>query len=166
MDCGFCNLQICRISHVKSPQNGALHPPTFRRFQPRTKRLLPANFPCHWLAALGLRLLALVAAPALFFCLVELVLRLAGFGYPTAFLLPASLNGQKIFVQNNRFSWRFFRPALARLPWLISIPQAKRPIRCGFLSSANPQPKAFHNPCTVCTDVAGDVEPAVSGRAF
>ncbi len=55
------------------------------------------------------------------------MLRLAGFGYPTAFLLPASQNGQKVFVQNNRFGWRFFGPKLSRKPWLISIPQAKAP---------------------------------------
>ena len=71
------------------------------------------------------RLLALVAAPALFFCLVELALKLAGFGYPTAFLLPATQNGQKVFVQNNQFGWRFFRPELARTPSQFSIPQAK-----------------------------------------
>jgi tetratricopeptide (TPR) repeat protein len=71
------------------------------------------------------RLLALVAAPILFFSLVELVLRLAGFGYPTAFLLPALQNGQKVLVQNNQFGWRFFGPKLSRLPWPISIPQAK-----------------------------------------
>ena len=91
------------------------------------KAALPATSRAIGWRLWAFRLLALVAAPALFFCLVELVLRLAGFGYPTAFLLPASLNGQKIFVQNNRFSRRFFRPALARLPWLISIPQAKAP---------------------------------------
>ena len=73
------------------------------------------------------RLLALVAAPVLFFGLVELVLRLAGFGYPTAFLLPASQNGQKVFVQNCQFGWRFFGPKLSRLPWPISIPQSKAP---------------------------------------
>ncbi|MGA9451293.1 MAG: tetratricopeptide repeat protein [Verrucomicrobiia bacterium] len=73
------------------------------------------------------RLLALVVVPALFLGLVELSLRLAGFGYPTAFLLPATLNGQKVFVQNNRFGWRFLGPKLSRLPWPISIPQTKAP---------------------------------------
>ena len=73
------------------------------------------------------RLLALVAVPALFLGLVELGLRLAGFGYPTAFLLPATQNGQKVFVQNNRFGWRFLGPKLSRLPWSISIPQSKAP---------------------------------------
>jgi hypothetical protein len=52
------------------------------------------------------RLLALVAAPVFFFGLTELVLRLAGFGYPTEFLLSALQNGQKTFVQNNQFGWR------------------------------------------------------------
>jgi tetratricopeptide (TPR) repeat protein len=71
------------------------------------------------------RLLALVAVPALFLCLVELVLRLAGFGHPTEFLLPASQNGQNTFVQNNQFGWRFFGPKLSRLPWPVSIPESK-----------------------------------------
>ena len=71
------------------------------------------------------RLLALIAAPALFFGLTELVLRLAGFGHPTEFLLPALQNGQKTFVQNNQFGWRFFGPKLSRLPWPVSISQSK-----------------------------------------
>ncbi len=73
------------------------------------------------------RLLALVVAPAIFFGLAELGLRLAGYGYPTSFLLPASPNGQKVFVQNYQFGLRFFGPKLARLPGPISIPQAKPP---------------------------------------
>ena len=71
------------------------------------------------------RILALVAVPVLFLCLVELVLRLAGFGHPTEFLLPASKNGQNTFVQNNQFGWRFFGPKLSRLPWPVSILQSK-----------------------------------------
>lgn len=73
------------------------------------------------------RLAALVAAPAVFFGLLELLLRLAGFGYPTAFLLPASHGGQKFFVQNNRFGWQFFGRDLARTPAQFSIPQVKAP---------------------------------------
>jgi len=73
------------------------------------------------------RLLALVGAPILFVGLLELVLRLAGFGYPTAFLLPASQNGQEVYVQNNQFGWRFLGPKLSRLPWPISIPRTKAP---------------------------------------
>jgi tetratricopeptide (TPR) repeat protein len=74
-----------------------------------------------------LRLIAAVGLPLLFFILLELSLRLAGYGHPTAFLLPDSRDGRKVFVQNNRFSWRFFGPRLARVPYPFSIPQVKAP---------------------------------------
>ena len=74
-----------------------------------------------------LRLAALVGVPVLFFGLVELGLRLAGFGYPTAFLLPSSNQGQKTLVQNNQFGWRFFGAQMARLPQPISILRDKAP---------------------------------------
>ncbi len=60
-----------------------------------------------------------------FLGLSELVLRLAGFGYPTGFLLASQRDGQKVLVQNNQFGWRFFGPAMARMPVPICIPQPK-----------------------------------------
>ena len=74
-----------------------------------------------------MRLAALVGAPVFFFGLVELGLRLAGFGHPTAFLLPSSNHGQKTLVQNNQFGWRFFGARMSRLPHPISIPREKEP---------------------------------------
>jgi tetratricopeptide (TPR) repeat protein len=68
-----------------------------------------------------------VAVPVLVFGLLELGLRLAGFGYPTAFLLNSSNHGEKTFVQNNQFGWRFFGPRLARSPNPISISREKPP---------------------------------------
>lgn len=62
------------------------------------------------------RITALLAAPLLFGGLLELGLRLVGVGYPTAFLLPATHNGEEVLVQNNQFGWRFFGPRRARLP--------------------------------------------------
>ena len=59
--------------------------------------------------------------------LLELGLRLGGFGYPTSFLLPSSNQGQKTWVQNNQFGWRFFGARKARLPQPISIPRDKPP---------------------------------------
>ncbi len=67
------------------------------------------------------RVLALVGGPALLLGLLELILRLAGAGYPTSFLLPASHRGRDVFVQNNQFGWRFFGPDLARLPYPLCI---------------------------------------------
>ena len=72
-----------------------------------------------------LRLFALIAVPLLFFAVVELTLRLAGFGYPTSFLLPSANHVQETFVQNNQFGWRFFGPRMARLPNPISISREK-----------------------------------------
>src|SRR5450756_1146616 len=62
------------------------------------------------------RLMALIGVPLLFFGLLELSLRLAGFGYPTTFLLKSSNHGEKTFVQNDQFGWRFFGPRAARQP--------------------------------------------------
>jgi tetratricopeptide (TPR) repeat protein len=72
-----------------------------------------------------LRLLALLAVPLLLLAVVELGLRLAGFGHPTAFLLPSVNNGRKTFVQNNQFGWRFFGKRLSRTPNPISILREK-----------------------------------------
>jgi tetratricopeptide (TPR) repeat protein len=74
-----------------------------------------------------LRLAALLGVPLLFFGLLELGLRLAGFGHPTAFLLPSSNQGEKAFMQNNQFGWRFFGARMSRLPHPISILRDKAP---------------------------------------
>ncbi|HZM06028.1 MAG TPA: hypothetical protein VFC44_23760, partial [Candidatus Saccharimonadales bacterium] len=73
------------------------------------------------------RLIALVGEPLLFLVLLDLGLRLAGFGYPTAFLLKSSNHGEKTFVQNDQFGWRFFGPRAAREPDATSIPREKPP---------------------------------------
>jgi tetratricopeptide (TPR) repeat protein len=57
--------------------------------------------------------------------LLEGGLRLSGYGYPTAFLLPASIGGKQLLLQNNRFGWRFFGPQMARTPSPIAIPKTK-----------------------------------------
>jgi tetratricopeptide (TPR) repeat protein len=71
--------------------------------------------------------MALIGVPLLFVGLLEGGLRLAGFGYPTAFLLKSATHGENTFVQNNQFGWRFFGPRAARLPDATSIPREKPP---------------------------------------
>src|SRR5689334_14584372 len=71
------------------------------------------------------RLIALLGLPLLSFGLLELGLRLAGFGYPVSFLLNSSNHGQSTFVQNDQFGWRFFGPRMARQPFAASIPREK-----------------------------------------
>ena len=71
------------------------------------------------------RLLLLAGVPLAFLVLLEVCLRVGGFGYPTAFLLERSDNGHRTLVQNNRFGWRFFGSRMSRLPYPVSIPQPK-----------------------------------------
>ena len=71
------------------------------------------------------RLLTIVGGPLVFLALLELSLRLAGWGYPTAFLLRTSRYGRDLLVQNNQFGWRFFGPKLSRLPAPLCISRQK-----------------------------------------
>lgn len=73
----------------------------------------------------ALRLACVVAAPLVCFAIIELLLRLVGFGYPTSFLLPGTRGNEPVFVQNNQFGWRFFGPQMSRVPAAIAIPQTK-----------------------------------------
>ncbi len=66
-----------------------------------------------------------VGFPVAFLGIMELVLRIAGFGYPTGFVLSSQRDGQKVFVQNDQFGWRFFGAAKARIPVSFCIPQIK-----------------------------------------
>jgi tetratricopeptide (TPR) repeat protein len=54
--------------------------------------------------------------PLLILGLVELALRLAGYGHPTAFFLPAHDHPPAMVRDNPWFGWRFFPPAIARTP--------------------------------------------------
>jgi len=73
----------------------------------------------------GFRLLVAIGIPLLFLGVMEITLRLIGFGHPTGFLLPAQRDGQPVFVQNNQFGWRFFGPAMAREPEPLCLSRVK-----------------------------------------
>ena len=62
--------------------------------------------------------------------LTEAALRLAGYGYPTAFFLPDEVQDRPVFVNNPRYAWRFFPPALARESWPFAVPVQKAPGAC------------------------------------
>jgi tetratricopeptide (TPR) repeat protein len=72
-------------------------------------------------------LAAIFIIPALCLVLLELTLRLIGYGYSTAFLLPSETAGKKLLVQNNQFGWRFFGSQMARNPAAIAISPKKSP---------------------------------------
>lgn len=96
----------------------------------RKSRQKPAQRPALSLSGRKLwcfRLFAVIGIPLLVVGGLELCLRCAGFGYPTAFLLKSSNHGENTLVQNDQFGWRFFGPRLARAPDAISIPRQKPP---------------------------------------
>ncbi len=73
------------------------------------------------------RLMALIVLPLICVTVFEVALRVGGFGYPTGFLLKSTNRGEKTFVQNNQFGWRFFGPRASRQPAALSIPREKAP---------------------------------------
>jgi Flp pilus assembly protein TadD len=75
----------------------------------------------------GFRLGAAVLAPVLLLGVLEISLRLFGFGYSTSFLLPAEADGRAVWVQNNRFGWRYFGRNRAREPHPIFLTREKVP---------------------------------------
>jgi tetratricopeptide (TPR) repeat protein len=71
------------------------------------------------------RVVTLIASPVLTLLLLEIVLRLAGYGYPTAAMIPCRIDGKSAYCDNFRFAWRFFPPAMARQANAFSFPASK-----------------------------------------
>jgi tetratricopeptide (TPR) repeat protein len=61
-----------------------------------------------------MRLAAMILVPSFVLGSIELGLRLAGYGYDTGFFSQIQIKGHKFYVPNEKFSYRFFPPALAR----------------------------------------------------
>ncbi len=60
------------------------------------------------------RIIAITVIPVLLLLLVELSLRIAGFGFPAAAVVKCELNGRDAYCDNVKFGWRFFPPNIAR----------------------------------------------------
>ncbi len=74
-----------------------------------------------WLFRIALALVVLVVPLGL----LEIGLRLSGYGYDPRFLLPAEVNGKACLVDNPRFGRRFFPERLARVPQPLAVPVPK-----------------------------------------
>lgn len=72
-------------------------------------------------------LLAVRLFPLFVLVLLELALRLAGYGHPTAFFLKVNDNGRAMLTDNPRFGWRFFPPPIARTPRPLYLAAQKPP---------------------------------------
>jgi tetratricopeptide (TPR) repeat protein len=72
-----------------------------------------------------MRLATATLVPVAAFALLEVGLRITGFGYPTPFFLPSTIDGRDYLVPNEEFSYRFFPPALARTPDMFRMAATK-----------------------------------------
>ena len=77
----------------------------------------------------GFRLLTAVLAPLLVVAVAEVVLWLAGYGYPTSFFRPQVVQGSTCLVENAAFGRRFFPAAMARSPAPTVVATPKPPGR-------------------------------------
>jgi tetratricopeptide (TPR) repeat protein len=63
--------------------------------------------------------------PLLGVAILELALRVGGYGYPTSFFIKNHIHGRTVFVENDRFGLGFFPAALARSPAPVVLPADK-----------------------------------------
>jgi hypothetical protein len=71
--------------------------------------------------------LLIVVGPLLLLVVLELGLRLAGCGYPTAFFLNYRQGDRPMLTDNPKFGWRFFPSEVARAPWPLFLAARKPP---------------------------------------
>jgi tetratricopeptide (TPR) repeat protein len=66
-----------------------------------------------------------VLTPLLLLVLMEAILRLAGAGHPAGFLLASRIEGQPVWIQNDRVTRPFFGRDLARTPFPLAMAHEK-----------------------------------------
>ncbi|MBU1260020.1 MAG: tetratricopeptide repeat protein [Planctomycetes bacterium] len=60
------------------------------------------------------RIIAITVVPALLFLLLEITLRIVGYGFPTTATIKCEVNGRVSYCDNVKFGWRFFPRNIAR----------------------------------------------------
>lgn len=75
----------------------------------------------------ALRVTLAVLSPLLLLGSLELILGLAGVGYPTGFFLRSTVAGKQVWVENPKYGWRFFPRRLTRRPGAMAIPCNREP---------------------------------------
>jgi tetratricopeptide (TPR) repeat protein len=73
------------------------------------------------------QIIAVVVVPLLFLGLLELGLRIGGYGHPTTFFVPGEIEGEAVLVENSRFGLRFFPAQVARQPTPTVMKREKAP---------------------------------------
>jgi tetratricopeptide (TPR) repeat protein len=73
------------------------------------------------------RVLVAIVMPVLALVMLEVALRLGGYGYPTGFFKPMRIGSQELLVENDCFGFRFFPPEIARMPASLRMAVRKAP---------------------------------------
>jgi tetratricopeptide (TPR) repeat protein len=73
------------------------------------------------------RITAATIIPVALLILVELCLRIIGFGYPTSAIIERDIAGQQVCINNLKFGWRFFPKQIAREMYAFVFPAVKSP---------------------------------------
>jgi tetratricopeptide (TPR) repeat protein len=87
------------------------------------------------------RAVAVVVIPALVLLLVEVVLRAAGYGFPTAAAVRCDVRGKTCYCDNLKFGWRFFPRNIAREaePYVFAADKSDDTYRIFILGSSAAQ---------------------------
>jgi tetratricopeptide (TPR) repeat protein len=87
------------------------------------------------------RIIALTVIPVLLFILLELVLRVAGYGFPANAMSRYEENGRIFYCDNVKFCWRFFPKEIAREfnPFKISAGKSEDSYRIFVLGASAAQ---------------------------
>ena len=76
-----------------------------------------------------MRLVAATLVPLFLLGVLELGLRVAGYGYSPRLFLPRTIGGEEVLIPNEKFARRFFPPALARAPLSSAMMAARKPVK-------------------------------------
>ena len=68
-----------------------------------------------------------IIVPLLMLAILEVALRLGGYGYTTGFFKPMHIGDQDLLIENDSFGFRFFPPDITRMPESLRMPAKKAP---------------------------------------
>ena len=105
----------------RPPKPNARRQPGSERPPAGTGKSLPASKPMTYGRRWLFRVLAALVLPLLVLGVLEVGLRLGGYGHDTSFFKPMQFGGQEMLVENDSYSFRFFPAEVARLPRPIMI---------------------------------------------
>lgn len=130
--CVFVPLYLSRVEGVKQmpkrkgkSKKSSYSPPS------RQMQIPPSHI---WL----FRIVAVTIVPILSLLLLELTLRVVGYGYPASAIVKCRIDGRSYCCDNVRFSWRFFPARLAREsePFIFPVKKPSDTCRVFVLGSS------------------------------